>query len=129
MYMTAISTSTQIDMSPITVPEETPILIPMGIKARTCGIKGSYGDGSQAMPPTSLVTEITNDSYIVEGNVIKVKSSSIAEAPELYDNEGYWKIISYVMSRNAQKMGKFTFEMNLSYIWTDDTESMLNEVV
>jgi hypothetical protein len=125
MYMTGITTETTAEITTLLIPGDDPYLFPTGIKGRTCVIKGSYGGGSWAMPPTSLVTEITNDAYIVEGNVVKVKSTSIADAPELYDNQGYWKIISYNMNRNAQQMGKFTFSLSLSYIWTDDFESML----
>jgi len=129
MYMTGITTETTADIMVLNIVGETPYLFPQGIKSRTCNIKGSYGGGSWAMPPTNLVTEITNDSYIVEGNVVKVKSTSVADAPELYDNQGYWKIISYNMNRDAQKMGKFTFSISLSYIWSDDIESMLFEEI
>ena len=129
MYLNGITTSTSLEKTVLLIPDEDPYLIPTGVKERICGIKGSYGGGSYPMPPANLVTEITNDDYIVEGNVIKVKTSSIPDIPELYDNQGYWKIVSYVVNRQAQKMGKYNFNLNLSYIWSDDTESMLNEGV
>jgi hypothetical protein len=127
MYVQSISTTTALNKLVVTQPGSSPELIPTGILERSCQITASFGGGSNPMPTSNLVADITTETYILPNYVVKIKTGSVSQFPTLYDNQGYWRIESFKYDRNATKIGKYDFSLVLNYIWTDDSESMLYE--
>lgn len=143
MYMASCEITTK-DASDLIEFGTEPEIIPYGIGSCEASISGTFydprknvqhHDASSIFPVNGLAGEIKAfydtiklfDRINEENVQYALKLSTVNDGGTRELDLGIWKIKKIAYDRKSKELGKYRFNMTLSYFWKDKLEQMINE--
>lgn len=103
---------------------EKPMIIPMGIQSCVCQISGTFE--SETLVQTGQ--EISNEDILnttANNGTSRIAIEVVLNLNKYPELSGKWAITAFTWDRNAKELGRYTFQMELSYIWSNPAETQL----